>query len=153
VVREDGHSGALVLLERSLAVVTPDLVFAEAANVVWKKLRRGELTLPASKRTRRAKPYRNFSPFPSSETRCASPGRLDHPAYDCLYLALRRKRGNEARNGRPAVLLAYCARMAWIASLYLWKKLAPPRKTPNSTEAFWEIDHGRIHSAQELACH
>jgi predicted nucleic acid-binding protein len=55
-VREDGHPAALSLLERSGAVVAPDLVFAETANVVWKKLRRGELTLQQANQTCEALP-------------------------------------------------------------------------------------------------
>jgi hypothetical protein len=60
-----------------------------------------------SKRTRRVTRYRNSSPLPSSlpssKTRRASRGRLDHRACDCLYLALRRNGGHEARDGEPAV--------------------------------------------------
>jgi predicted nucleic acid-binding protein len=41
-VKEDGHEAALGLLAHA-HLSAPDLVFAETANVLWKKLRRNRL--------------------------------------------------------------------------------------------------------------
>jgi predicted nucleic acid-binding protein len=42
VVPEPGSERAELLLDRGL--VAPDLLFAECANILWEKVRRGELT-------------------------------------------------------------------------------------------------------------
>lgn len=43
-VEEEGHQFALSLLEQHLVIIAPDLIFSETTNVLWKKLRRGEVT-------------------------------------------------------------------------------------------------------------
>ena len=42
VVPEPGSGHAEILIDHGL--VAPDLIYAECANVFWKKVRRGELT-------------------------------------------------------------------------------------------------------------
>jgi predicted nucleic acid-binding protein len=89
VVQETGTDEALLLRRHRL--VAPDLIVAECANVLWKKTVRGEL-LPeeasaAAQLLERADlelaPMRGLL---SGATNWAI--RLNHPAYDCLYLAL-----------------------------------------------------------------
>lgn len=89
VVEEPGSKEALALFRHRL--YAPELLIAECANVLWKKARRNELTkdeaLLCARLLQRAdidlSPMR---PLLDSATRLAL--ALDHPAYDCVYLAL-----------------------------------------------------------------
>ncbi len=90
VVEETGTSEALAIL-RTGNLAAPDLLMAECANILWKKVRRAELqedeALLAAGLIQRAEieifPMR---PLLESATRLAI--ALNHPAYDCVYLAL-----------------------------------------------------------------
>lgn len=90
VVEEPGTPEALALL-RQVRLTAPDLLTAECANILWKKVQRRELTkdeaLLAARLLARAEiellPTRSLL---EAATRIAI--ELDHPAYDCLYLAL-----------------------------------------------------------------
>jgi predicted nucleic acid-binding protein len=90
VVEEEGTTEALALL-RASKLVAPELLVAECANILWKKAQRKELTnqeaFLAARLLERAEiellPTR---PLLESTTHIAI--ELDHPAYDCLYLAL-----------------------------------------------------------------
>ena len=76
---------------RSERVCAPDLLIAECANILWKKVRRKELTeqeaLLAARLLQRAdiqlEPMRDLI-----ELAARLAIALDHPAYDCIYLAL-----------------------------------------------------------------
>ena len=89
VIDEDGTPEALALRRHALAA--PDLLIPECANILWKKVRRGELApdeaVLAARLLARADvdlmPMRSFL---EAATRIAV--ALDHPAYDCVYLAL-----------------------------------------------------------------
>ena len=89
VIPEVDSDAALAL--RSGRVSAPDLLVAECANALWKKVRRSELTAQeaslAARLLRRAdielEPMRDLIE-PATQLAVA----LDHPAYDCLYLAL-----------------------------------------------------------------
>jgi len=90
VVDEDGTPQALALrrLERLIA---PDLLIAECANILWKKVQRGELTkeqatLAAGLLEGSEVELPPTRPLLEAATRMAI--ELDHPAYDCVYLAL-----------------------------------------------------------------
>lgn len=69
----------------------PELIFAECANVLWKKQRKGEITEKESNAA--AEQLLAASIEISSVRRLMLPAvelsiSLDHPAYDCFYLAL-----------------------------------------------------------------
>ena len=89
VIEEQGTSQALALRRHRL--FAPDLLVAECANVLWKKARRNELTAQeavlAARLLQRADielaPIRALLE-PATNLAIA----LDHPAYDCVYLAL-----------------------------------------------------------------
>ena len=89
VVDEHGTAEALALRRHRL--FAPELLVAECANILWKKTRRDELTsqeaLLAARLLQRAdielSPMRGLL---EAATRWAI--ALDHPAYDCAYLAL-----------------------------------------------------------------
>lgn len=94
VVEETGTQEALDLRRHRL--LAPDLLVAECANVLWKKVRRKELSkheaLLAARLLERAdielEPMRGLL---EPATRLAI--ALDHPTYDCIYLALAEARG------------------------------------------------------------
>jgi predicted nucleic acid-binding protein len=90
VVEEDGTQEALALRGRS-RLIAPDLLVAECANILWKKVRRSELSKAESLLAARLLQGSEIELMPTlplfeSATRIAID--LDHPAYDCLYLAL-----------------------------------------------------------------
>jgi predicted nucleic acid-binding protein len=89
VVDEPGTKEALLLRRHRL--VAPDLLVPECANILWKKVRRGELSaaeaILAARLLQRAEvelePMRGLLE-PATKLAIA----LNHPAYDCIYLAL-----------------------------------------------------------------
>lgn len=96
-VEEDGHHSALSLLD-GLALVTVDLVFAETINVIWKKLRRGEMTSEQAEKACHALPnfFRGvFSTAALAEDALVFARQLDHSVYDCVYLACAQRQGTK----------------------------------------------------------
>ena len=90
VVEEDGTPQALAL-RRHARLIAPDLLVAECANVLWKKVRRKELLKDEALLAARLLRGTEIELLPTrslleAATRLAV--ELDHPAYDCLYLAL-----------------------------------------------------------------
>lgn len=90
VVPEAGTIDALALLER-FSPCAPDLVIAECANILWKKVTRGELETGEADAAARlleasALETRGTRHLLGRSTTLAV--SLGHPAYDCLYLAL-----------------------------------------------------------------
>jgi predicted nucleic acid-binding protein len=90
VVTEDGTPAAVELL-RQAKLDAPELLVAECANILWKKVRRSELrkdeALLAAQLLQRANielhPMRSLL-----EPAARIAVEIDHPAYDCVYLAL-----------------------------------------------------------------
>ena len=90
VVEEDGTDLALALRQKA-RLMAPDLIVAECANILWKKVQRKELSNDEALIAARLLQSAEIELVPSralmeSATRLAI--ELDHPAYDCLYLAL-----------------------------------------------------------------
>ena len=93
VIDEAGTQQALLLRRHPLSA--PDLLVPECANILWKKVRRNELSraeaILAARLLERAEialePMRRLL---EPATRLAL--ALDHPAYDCTYLALAQAR-------------------------------------------------------------
>jgi predicted nucleic acid-binding protein len=89
--QEDGTDRALALLARDEPIVAPDLIVAEVCNAAWKSLRRAELS-PAQFDAivnDVAQPFSRLIPLERLlRPAAALTRRLDHPIYDCLYLAL-----------------------------------------------------------------
>jgi predicted nucleic acid-binding protein len=93
-VVEEPDSGLARTLSGT-ALEAPDLLFTECANILWKKVRAGDLSGPeADSRLRllRNAPVRIVpgGEFLPDALRLAV--LLNHPVYDCLYLALARRR-------------------------------------------------------------
>jgi predicted nucleic acid-binding protein len=89
LIQEDGTQAAILL--RNHPLIAPELLLPECANVLWKKTRRGELTEQEAHAAARLLAYSEIELIPmrpllEPATRLAI--HLDHPAYDCIYLAL-----------------------------------------------------------------
>jgi predicted nucleic acid-binding protein len=89
VIEEEGTPEALALRGRALAA--PDLLVAECANSFWKKVRRRELSEREAVFAAGLLARANIELMPMRPYFKAAVGiavELDHPAYDCIYLAL-----------------------------------------------------------------
>ena len=90
VIEEEGTIQALSLRQRT-KLIAPELLVAECANILWKKVARDELSkeeaLLAAKLLQGADvellPMRSLF-----EVATSLAIELNHPAYDCIYLAL-----------------------------------------------------------------
>jgi predicted nucleic acid-binding protein len=90
VVEESGTPEALTLRRRA-RLVAPDLLAVECANVLWKKVQRHELSREEPLLARRLLQGAEIELVPTRsllEAGARIAIELDHPAYDCLYLAL-----------------------------------------------------------------
>jgi predicted nucleic acid-binding protein len=90
VVEEDGTADALALLKAG-NLAAPDLLIAECANILWKKVRREELLRDEAVMAARLLQGVDIEIFPTRQllkTATSVAIDLDHPAYDCIYLAL-----------------------------------------------------------------
>jgi predicted nucleic acid-binding protein len=92
VVSEPGSADA-ASLRWAGSLLAPDLIVAEVGNALWKAVRRGELSpdeavLAAELLERAAIELRPMRNLLAVATRLAI--SLDHPVYDCVYMALAR---------------------------------------------------------------
>lgn len=94
---DEDHSGmARKLLEGDDEIHAPRLMASEVANALWNKTRRGEITRNEASTLLLAMPEMPVL-WNADESVCADALRLaltlDHPAYDCMYLALAHRVG------------------------------------------------------------
>lgn len=93
---EPGSAEARRLLDRGEVLVGPDLLAVEFTNVAWKLARTGKAT-PSHAEMAVAILPTVIAHFHSSLAltgeALALGRRLDHPVYDCVYLALARSLG------------------------------------------------------------
>lgn len=90
-VDEVRHPQARALLTGADDLTAPDFVLVEVANIVWKKVQRGEMDAVMAAEFLRAAPEKlgRLSPTRPLLARALELAlALDHPVYDCLYLAL-----------------------------------------------------------------
>lgn len=90
VIDEAGTPEALTL-RRNARLIAPELLTTECANILWKKFQRRELSREEALLAARLIQAADIDFVPSHSllepaTRLAI--ELDHPAYDCFYLAL-----------------------------------------------------------------
>lgn len=79
----------IALRPRGARLHAPDLIFAECANILWKKAARGQLSPDAADFAARALEGADIEVVatrPLVARATALSIRLGHPAYDCLYL-------------------------------------------------------------------
>jgi len=90
VIEESGTREALAL-RAGHRLIAPDLLVAECANILWKKTQRGELTVQESELAAKLLQRADVELLPMRPLLLAALGlaiSLEHPAYDCIYLAL-----------------------------------------------------------------
>ncbi|MGH6719907.1 MAG: type II toxin-antitoxin system VapC family toxin [Alphaproteobacteria bacterium] len=94
VLPERDSGAAAVLLGRTLHA--PNLILAECGNVLWAAARRRTLTADRARQCLAflvSVPIVMASPDRLVESAMDIAFRLDHPIYDCLYLALALREG------------------------------------------------------------
>ena len=89
-VREDLHDQALLLLDDVEALQAPDLIVSELTNIAWKKCIRSEIERAQAQVIATA--IRQYIPTLHPSTELTERAleialALNHPVYDCLYLA------------------------------------------------------------------
>ena len=90
VIEEEGTQDALALRQHT-KLIAPELLVAECANILWKKVQRNELSREEALLAARLLQGAEIELLPGRSLLEASARMaiaLDHPAYDCLYLAL-----------------------------------------------------------------
>lgn len=98
IVPETLHPEALVLLGGDEPLEAPDLLLSETANVIWVKHRRGEISRQqgeAGLLSIRAALDRLHPSEVLYERALALAFELDHPAYDCFYIACAEAAGGD----------------------------------------------------------
>lgn len=96
-VEEVDADRARALWERGAGLVAPDLLVPEVCSALWRKVRLGQVLRgqaeEASSRLKTALP--DLRPTATLATRAITLAiELDHPVYDCFYLALAELEGN-----------------------------------------------------------
>lgn len=89
-IEEDGRDAARRLVSDEYELLAPDFALVEIGNILWKKVRRRELD-----HSQALKAGDEIGPtydrlIPTAELTAQALGlalALDHPVYDCLYLA------------------------------------------------------------------
>ena len=90
VVEENGTPEVLALRQRA-RLIAPELLVAECANILCKKVRRNEILKDEALLAARLLQSAEIELLPTrslfeAATRISI--EIDHPAYDCVYLAL-----------------------------------------------------------------
>ena len=90
LITEDGSAEADSLF-REHSLIAPDLIVPECANIIWKKVRRGQLSRESATLVGESLKNLNvgiYATLSLAPTAVSLAIRLDHPAYDLFYLAL-----------------------------------------------------------------
>lgn len=90
LVKEPLHEAAIDLINRRAALHAPSLILAEVGNTLWKKARRGEITEHHAREAREQLTayFDSLHPLEKLNERALDIAlQLDHPVYDCFYLA------------------------------------------------------------------
>ena len=89
-VVEPSSQESRLLLTRQWELQSPDILLPEFANTIWKKARRGEIADPQPFLNELRCLSRLIALHPSEvliERASYLAIKMDHPVYDCLYLA------------------------------------------------------------------
>src|SRR5260370_16270016 len=88
VVEEDGTPQALVL-RRQAKLIAPDLLIAECANILWKKVQRNELSKQEALLAARLLQGAEIELLPTRSSMAAAPRiplQPDNPPFNSVYL-------------------------------------------------------------------
>jgi len=96
VIPEELSDKAEAVRSRAERLLAPDLLLAEAANALWKKMVRREITAREASQALQlvmtaGLDLRPSGPLLDQALRLAR--RLGHPVYDCIYVALAQAEG------------------------------------------------------------
>jgi predicted nucleic acid-binding protein len=94
LVVEDGHTDALLLLNKGVRLACPDLALPEVANVLRRKVRVKDTTQSQAAESLLRLPQYFDLIVPSAELLGAGfalAEKVDHSVYDCMFLALARR--------------------------------------------------------------
>lgn len=97
VVQEPDSEAAIAWIGRA-ELVGPTLIHAEVGNALWKRVRRGELANDGEMEDRLGdlgRYIRTVDETPLIPRALGLAIELDHPIYDCIYLALAEASGDE----------------------------------------------------------
>jgi predicted nucleic acid-binding protein len=96
MIPESISAQAVELLDPGNTPIAPDLLLLELGNVLWKKVRKGDLTRETADRIARSVPESFDALYPAAglvqRARNLSHD-LDHPIYDLIFLALAEREG------------------------------------------------------------
>ena len=95
MVEEESTAEALALRQKA-KLIAPELLVAECANILWKKVQRRELSKEEALFAARLLQGAEIELLPTRflfEAATRMSIEIDHPAYDCLYLALAVEKG------------------------------------------------------------
>ena len=91
VIEEDGSDHARGLVATDEALIAPDFLVLESANVLWSAFRRGRITVDRAKAALTAIQTTPLAFLPTAHYVGAAQAlafELAHPVYDALYLAV-----------------------------------------------------------------
>ncbi len=128
LVDETDHLNARALLARGEDLLAPDFVLVEVGNVLWKKLRRGEVTEPQAVSGLATLPRLYDRLLPADLLIARALGlatELQHPVYDCLYLACAESAGARLVTADARFALAARKRSTGVVLLSEWADAAP----------------------------
>ena len=117
-IEEDLSAEAQALAATRYVLLAPDLIIAECANVAWRRVRDGQIALEQAEAFLGALPEWFEGLIPSAQLHEAAfriAHMLNHPVYDCLYIAL------AVRDAVP--LVTADAALARRVRSTLWEKL------------------------------
>ena len=106
-VKENLHDEALELLQHHDRLQAPELIVAELTNVVWKKRLRREITEGQAQTIGSGIPNYISVLYPivlDHERALELAVFLEHPVYDCLYLACAERVGGRVVTADRALL-------------------------------------------------
>lgn len=92
---EEGTDRARQLLQRGGDLIAPELILVEVGSVAWKRVLKGETSTDHARSVLRALPQivSLLVPISSLHERALDLAlALEHPIYDCCYLALAEER-------------------------------------------------------------
>lgn len=120
-IPEPDSAQAFALLAEGAEIIAPDLILVETSNALWKRRRLGHLTPDQYHAAVKMLPGKFDALLPHTgliveAARIAFD--LDHPVYDCLYLALAER--------EDGVLVTADARLAERVKRTAWRRRVTP---------------------------
>jgi predicted nucleic acid-binding protein len=123
-VPEDDADLAEDILRSGQQLIAPQIVVAEVTNASWRLVRRGQLDPKQYHRIAAsvARPFAMLAPLTALLPRAAAIAlELDHPIYDCFYLALSEARTAPLITDDRKLLAKLQATTCQVQALQSWR--------------------------------